>query len=254
MPGLVLYPLAALAGLLVSAWAWERMPRTAAGPDRGQRNTVYFGCLVGAAIGAKLGYLLAEGWLFAFDSRLTLSQRAELLFQGKTITGALLGAYAGVELAKKRVGYEHPTGDSFALIAPISIALSRLGCWAQGCCPGKAWPAAFYTLRDTQGIERWPAVPLEFAFNVAFAGWVAWCLRQRQHATTRSRLQGQLFHVYLMVYGAFRFAHEFVRETPRWSGALSGYHGLAVALCALGALGFVRRDRDREWGRPHSAL
>lgn len=112
------------------------------------------------------------------------------------MTGALLGAYAGVELAKRHVGYSQATGDHFAQLAPLSLAIARLGCWAQGCCLGVPLPAAPWTLTDAHGVARWPAVPGEFAFNCAFLLWVALVLRRRRPG---SQLQGQLFHVYLML-------------------------------------------------------
>ena len=42
-------------------------------------------------------------------------QRWVIWATGKTILGALLGGYAGVEAAKKWTGYTQPTGDWFAL-------------------------------------------------------------------------------------------------------------------------------------------
>jgi prolipoprotein diacylglyceryltransferase len=63
-------------------------------------------------------------------------------------------------------------------------------------------------LRDASGIARWPAVPLEIGFN-ALALPAFLVLRKCR------LLAGQHFHLYLMSYGAFRFAHEFARATPR---------------------------------------
>jgi phosphatidylglycerol---prolipoprotein diacylglyceryl transferase len=47
------------------------------------------------------------------------------LATGKSILGALLGAYASVELAKRWVGYRSVTGDWFALIAPLGIIVDH---------------------------------------------------------------------------------------------------------------------------------
>ncbi|HKP57297.1 MAG TPA: prolipoprotein diacylglyceryl transferase family protein [Polyangiales bacterium] len=235
MTGLILYPLGAVLALLLSAWAWERAAPGEDAPNARQRHAIFFGCVVGAALGAKLGFVFAEG----------LGGSVRALLQGKTVTGALLGAYAGVELAKSHVGYHTPTGDRFALLAPLSLSIGRVGCWAQGCCLGLPLPAAAWTLTDAHGIARWPAVPLELGFNLAFLAWVAVILQRR--GERRSRLWGQLFHVYLMAYGAFRFAHEFLRETPRWFGSISGYHVLSLLIFALGAVGFARRDRLVEY-------
>jgi phosphatidylglycerol---prolipoprotein diacylglyceryl transferase len=242
MLGLFLYPLGAVLGLLLSAWGWERASSAETAPNAQQRHAIFFGCVVGAVLGAKLGYWIAEGLTVLHDPALDWRTRILALVQGKTVTGALLGAYAGVELAKRRVRYALPTGDRFALLAPLSLAIARLGCWAQGCCLGVPLPAAAWTMRDALGVPRWPAVPLEFGFNLMFLGWVAWMLARRTAGERApATLQGQLFHVYLMAYGLFRFAHEFMRETPRWFGPFSGYHVLALALIALGVSGFVRR-------------
>ena len=91
-----------------------------------------------------------------------------------------------------------------------------------------------YTLNDIHGIPRWPAVPVEFGFNALMLG-VALILRSRRV------LPGQHFHIYLMAYGVFRFFHEFLRDTPQILGTFSGYQVAALAVAALGAVGFVLR-------------
>jgi phosphatidylglycerol:prolipoprotein diacylglycerol transferase len=58
----------------------------------------------------------------------------------------------------------------------------------------------------------------------------------------------QHFHIYLIAYGIFRFAHEFVRDTPRILGPLSGYQIAALGVAMLGAIGFVLRQRQSRPG------
>ena len=240
MLGSVLYLLLAVTSLLISAYAWDKLSADAQQPSATQRTAIYFGCVFGLALGAKLGYFFAEGLAIMRDATLSIGQRALQLMAGKTITGALLGAYAGVEYAKHRVGYRHATGDTFALIAPCTIAFTRLGCLAQGCCLGRPMPASMFTLTDQHGVARWPAVPCELGFNLAFLAFILIVLRVRRNSTPEW-LQGQLFHLYLIAYGAFRFTHEFLRDTPRWQGAWNGYHILAALLLLLGTWGFARR-------------
>jgi phosphatidylglycerol:prolipoprotein diacylglycerol transferase len=48
--------------------------------------------------------------------------------------------------------------------------------------------------------------------------------------------------LYLIAYGLFRFAHEFVRAEPRIMGPLSGYQFAALAVLGLGVWGFVSRQ------------
>jgi phosphatidylglycerol:prolipoprotein diacylglycerol transferase len=179
---------------------------------------------MGAFVGAKIVYLVAEGWHDGGRPDTWLRLAA-----GKSVLGALLGGYAAVELAKKQLGYPRATGDRFAIIVPLGLAMGRLGCWFNGCCLGRVCVSPhWWTLPDAQGVPRWPAVPVEFAFNLG-ALIILSVLRHRGH------FPGNLFHLYLIVYGLFRFAHEFLRETPRLIGPFSGYALAALAVAARGA-------------------
>lgn len=213
-----------LAGILSSVVLWWRLVRR---DDR--LVLVYIAALTGAFLGAKLVYLAAEGWLYWNDPN-----RWVILATGKTITGALLGGYAGVELAKRVVHYTRPTGDWFAVVAPIGIMIGRVGCMIHGCCLGKACRVGWIALRDSEGVLRWPASQTEFVFNALMLA-AALLLRHVR------ALPGQHFHIYLMAYGVFRFFHEFLRDTPAILGPFSGYQIAAAALFALGAGGFIRR-------------
>lgn len=221
------YSFLLLAAIVVSGVLMWRLRRRDA-----DLLTVYLITLGGAFMGAKVVYLLAEGWMFAGHP-----DRWRIWLTGKTILGALLFGYPAAELGKKFLGYRQKTGDFFALAVIPGIILGRIGCLAQGCCAGHVCTPAWWTVRDAAGIDRWPAVPLEIGFNLlALTG--LWILHRRGNQ------RGQLFHLYLMAYGAFRFAHEFVRDTPRVIGPLSGYHLAAAALVMLGAWGWRRRARS----------
>ena len=216
-----------LAGIVASIAGWARVAR------RDQRLVlIYIAALAGAFLGAKLVYLGAEGWLHWHDAN-----RWVILATGKSITGALLGGYAAVELAKWMLDYPGKTGDWFAIIAPLGIMFGRIGCMLHGCCLGKVCAANWYTLNDENGVSRWPASQMEFLFNALLLGVVLWMRRQKI-------LTGQHFHVYLMAYGLFRFFHDFLRDTPAILGPISGYQIAALGIFALGAAGYVRRRTD----------
>jgi phosphatidylglycerol:prolipoprotein diacylglycerol transferase len=220
------YSLLLLAGIGASLYFWSRLAR------RDERLLViYIAALVSAFVGAKLVYLLAEGWMYW-----NWPERWLIWATGKTILGALLGGYLGVELAKKALGYRSATGDFFALVAPVGIIFGRIGCLLHGCCLGRVCEPHWWTLRDAQGFARWPSVPVELGFNVAMLG-VALLLRRAR------ALPGQHFHLYLIAYGLFRFGHEFLRATPRLAPGVTGYQIAALAVAALGLFGFLRRAR-----------
>jgi len=223
-----IYGLLILAGIGTSLFLWTRLARTDA-----RLPAVYFSGLCGAFIGAKLAYLLAEGWQHFGQDDLWLHWAT-----GKSIVGALLGGYAGVEFGKWYVGYPAATGDRFALVAPVGILIGRLGCLTHGCCLGRVCEPAWYALPDAHGVPRWPAVSAEMAFNLGFLAVVGLVLRPR------GLLPGQRFHLYLIAYGFFRLAHETLRDTPRILGPVSGYQVLALAMIAFGMLRWSQRQRS----------
>ncbi len=224
-----------LAGIVVSICLWARLARR---DDR--LLAVYVAALIGAFLGAKMFYLVVDGWRHLGKPDLWLQ-----LATGKTVLGALLGGYLGVEIAKKLTGYRGITGDWFALIAPVGIILGRIGCLFHGCCQGKVCPPAWFTLNDASGVARWPSVPVEILFNVTMIA--VFFVMRRYH-----KLPGQHFHIYLISYGLFRFLHEFLRNESRVVGPVTGYQLVALVVAAFGAVALVRRRNElrRPIGQP----
>lgn len=225
LPGSPAYAALMAAGILIGAVFWYRR-------SHGQSDLllIYLGALVGGFAGAKIAYLLAEGWLEW--------QRPDRWLRwatGKSVLGGLLGAYSGVEITKHLTGHKQSTGDAFAVIVPVGILLGRVGCYFNGCCLGKPAAGVFAVL-DVSGIRRWPAPFVEGAFQVAML--IAILLLQR-----RGLLRDRLFFLYLTAYGLFRFAHEFMRDTPKVLIGLSGYQFIAVALAVLGFVMLRRRTK-----------
>lgn len=234
-PTLTAYTLLGMAGLGLTILLWRRR----VGEDQ-RLAVIYVGGLVGAMVGAKVGFWLAE---LPFHAGEPDFWRQALV--GRTVLGALLGGYGGVEAGKMLVGYRAPTGDLFALVVPIGLALGRLGCRLQGCCRGTVCPASWWTVTDAAGVARWPAQSVEMGFQV-LAAIVLWALRRR------GRFPGQLFHLYLMAYGLFRFLHEALRDSPvlwrpdtAWLPPVTTYQPLALLLLAFGAWRYlVRRSEE----------
>ena len=214
MPAGPAYAWTMSAGILIGALFWYR--RAKGNPDL---LIIYIGALCGAFIGAKLAYLAAEGWMDIGKPNLWLRWAT-----GKSVLGGLLGGYAGVEWTKHLVAHRQSTGDAFALIMPVGLFLGRLGCLMHGCCQGRP---------DASGL-RWPAPQVEAGFQVVMLIVILVFYR-------RGLLRDRLFFLYLLSYGLFRFAHEFMRDTPKiWLG-LSGYQGISLAMALLGFFMLLRR-------------
>lgn len=215
-----------LLAILGSLVYWTRLAQR-----DGRLVALFIAALAGAFLGAKLVYFAAEGWL-----HLGKENFWQHVLAGKSILGGLLGGYGAVELAKLLLGYRGVTGDWFATIVPLATALGRLGCVAHGCCLGRPCDAGWFTVADAAGVARWPAAQVELGFNLA-AAVALFALRRA------GKLPGQHFHLYLIAYGSFRFAHEFARATPPVLAGMSGYQVAALTLLGLGILRF----RQRSW-------
>ena len=213
LPGSGIYRGILIGSLVVSFALWLRYAQK----DR-RLLAVYLGGVLGGFTGAKIVFILAEGWLYWGSPEFWF-----VIASGKTIVGALLGGYAGVEISKASVGYQKATGDWFALVVPLSVASGRIGCLVSGCCQGIPF-----------GNGTWPAAMVEMGFNLL----IFTILFPLRHSP---RLSNQLFHIYIMAYATFRFFHEFMRATEKPFMGFSGYQIAAAALLIFGGVRFAQR-------------
>src|SRR5450432_1248853 len=113
-------------GLRLFLWQRKRLALPALA-DRDRSLWIGVAAIVGAAIGAKLGY-----WIE--DPRNAFANFPDWrhLLEGKTIVGALLGGLIGVEAIKRAIGAQGSSGDAFALPLIVGIAMGRIGCFLAG--------------------------------------------------------------------------------------------------------------------------
>jgi len=185
--------------------------------------------LLSAVVGAKLSVWWGDyGWPFQ-----EVPDWSVALLSGRSLTGGLIGGFLAAEIAKPLVRYRLPPNDRFATLLPFTLALGRVGCTRIGCCRGVPWEGP-WAIRYADGIARHPTQIYEMLFQLAVGGLFLVALRRR-------KLFGRLFALYLVIYGTFRFAIEYLRETQKWIGPLSGYQVLCLVMVALGAAFFLAR-------------
>jgi len=182
-----------------------------------------FGAILGAALGAKLGF-----WIEDPPSAFAQFPDWRHLLEGKTIVGALLGGLAGVEIAKRAIGARGSSGDAFALPLIVGIAIGRVGCFLAGLADHTfgnptvlPWGIDF-----GDGIARHPTQLYEIVFLAA----LALLLHRRRDAFAQS---GDRFRAFMVAYLAFRLLVDAIKPVPyAYFGFLSGIQLLCIAgLC-----------------------
>jgi prolipoprotein diacylglyceryltransferase len=183
------------------------------------RWALVLAAFIGGALGAKLPFVLNSGDGFFSDTT--------WLADGKTITTGLIGAYLGVEFAKWFLGIRAKTGDSFALPLALALAVGRWGCFFNGCCYGSPTSRVWGVYFEVRGelVRCHPTQIYESLFHLVMAGILL-------HIIHQGAFRYQRLKLYLIAYGIYRFATEFIRPEPReWLG-LTFYQWMALALVA----------------------
>jgi phosphatidylglycerol---prolipoprotein diacylglyceryl transferase len=185
---------------------------------------------MGGALGAKLPFILgsSQHWW----------SEAAWLSDGKTIITGLAAAYLAVELTKLVLDIRVKTGDTFALPLALALAVGRWGCFCNGCCYGTQttlpWGIDF-----GDGIRRHPTQIYESLFHLSMA-LVLWQIMRRRI------LCYQRLKLYLIVYGFYRFATEFIRPEPAWWLGLTFYQCFALLLAIALVLQWLVDARSLE--------
>jgi phosphatidylglycerol:prolipoprotein diacylglycerol transferase len=207
-------------------------PVTAHLRNHSQRRQYYFLqgiTLLGAVLGAKLSVLFGDyNWPWS-----PVNDWLQVLWSGRSITGALIFGFLFAEVTKPIIGYEMPPNDRFATLLPFTVGIGRVGCIIGGCCgglPHEGWCA----VTGADGISRYPAPAIEMLFQFMIGALFIFLLK-------RDILFGRLFAVYLILYGGFRFGTEFIRATPKSFNGFSGYQILAVCMVVLGTAALLKR-------------
>ncbi len=208
--------------------------------DRDASLWIGVAAVLGAALGAKLGY-----WIE--DPRNAFADFPDWrrLIEGKTIVGALLGGLAGVEGIKRVIGVEGSSGDAFVYPLMFGMAIGRVGCFLAGLADHTYGdPTALpWGVDFGDGVPRHPTQLYEIAFLAAWA----LLLHHRRAALAEP---GDRFRALLSGYLAFRLAIEAIKPVPYvYLGLCSGIQ----LLCVLGLAYYHRHigriARALAWGR-----
>jgi phosphatidylglycerol:prolipoprotein diacylglycerol transferase len=140
------------------------------------------------------------------------------------------------------------TADAFAPGVALGHAIGRLGCFCSGCCWGKPtalpWgvtftdPYAHEMFGVPLGVPLHPTQLYEALAEALIFTVLMWRWKKKA-------FDGQIVALYLALYGAARFAIEFVRDDPDrgflFSGLLSTSQFIALLMLALATVIWWRK-------------
>lgn len=215
---------------------------------RGRADRAMATIVVGALVGAALGTRAGNWWLY-LTRTVHPTLPGLLVDSGKSVLGGLTGAYLGVLVTKRLIGYRAHTGDVFAPAAALGIAVGRIGCFLTeqlGTPTSLPWgfvPPASVVHRIPDCPQCAPGVALHpsFLYEIVFlAGLFAVLLWLRP----RVRVPGELFKIFLASYAVFRFAVEFVRGNEVVALGLTRSQWFLLATAPLFVWYFARQLRS----------
>lgn len=237
------------AGVALTVFAFESRRR---GVSTNSMWTVAAGALVGGAIFAKA----STAWRYVAEAD-GFSIQGILVHGGKSVVGGLAGAYFGAVLTKRLLGYREKTGDVFAPAVALGIAVGRVGCFLTeqiGTPTGASWgfvPPANVAAQ----IPNCPQCLLGVPLHPSFLYEIGFCLITfGVLIAIRDRIPvpGELFKLFLLGYGLFRFTVEFVRGNPEMAFGLTGTQLFLLATMPL-LIGYFITQLVRGAYRPQPA-
>ncbi len=228
-------------GVLVGLWISVRnSEKQGINPD----DAWNFGIVVVLCgiLGAKILYIINDWSTYAANPREIFS--LDTLQAGGVFSGGLLAAFIGAAwYIRKHHMPALATCDAFAPGLALGHAFGRVGCFSAGCCFGKPtshfWGVVFtnplaYSISGTPlNVRLEPTQLFESAVELVIFVILTW-----QFA--RKKFDGQIFGLYLMLYGVARYFLEFIRDDPGrgsvFGGIMSGTQLIAICLVIGGGV------------------
>lgn len=233
-----------LAGFLVAGAVLYVTTRRAGRWDEGF-TTLIAGALLGAALFAKAG----ASWRYVIDAEHP-TFLGVWVYGGKSLLGGLAGAYVGVLVAKRIIGYRRSTGDLFVPAVALGLAVGRIGCFLTeqvGTPTSLPWGITL-SPDVAAGVPNCPqcltGVPMHpsFIYEITF---LILLFAVLQFAVPRFGQEGDRFKLFLIVYGVFRFLIEFTRGNPTLWWGLSGSQAFLLFMSPLSVWAVVRMFLSR---------
>jgi phosphatidylglycerol---prolipoprotein diacylglyceryl transferase len=183
--------------------------------ERSQIDDLYFYLIVGLILGARFGYVLFYNFGFYLSDPL---EALAVWHGGMSFHGGLIGTFiAGYIVIKKKGLKFFEVADLIVPTCPIGIGFGRMGNFINGELFGKTsnvpWAMIF---PQGGGMPRHPSQLYEVFFEGLLLFIILWIYKDRK------KRDGDVFALFLILYGLFRIFCEFFREPDLQLGYIFG--------------------------------
>ena len=195
-------------------------------------SDIVFWSLIWGFIGARIFYILLNFKFFLRDPLGIGLSRAGFVFYG----GVFFGLGAFYILTRKRNLDFLKLADILVLALLLGHAIGRVGCFSYGCCYGKptsSWIGIKFPPSSPAGSLGTKVIPTQLISSLALLCifLVLWSKRKK------TSFKGEIFSLYFILYGIFRFIIEFYRGDPRpYLGKFSIFQIVSLGMIVIGVL------------------
>jgi phosphatidylglycerol:prolipoprotein diacylglycerol transferase len=203
--------------------------------ERSAIDDLYFYLILGLIVGARLGYALFYNPLVYLENPL---EALALWHGGMSFHGGLLGALiAGLVVMKKKGLPFLTVADLILPTCPVGIGFGRIGNFINGELFGKPsnvpWAMVFPHGGD---LPRHPSQLYEAFFEGLALFLILWIYKDYK------KREGDVFALFLILYGAFRIFCEMFRQPDDQLGYFFGLFsmGQLLSIVMIGAGLFLR--------------
>ena len=224
------YGLIVAIGCLVGFFYVRREARRIA-LDTDKIMSLFLWVLISGFVGARILYIFVEWDRFLDDPLRTIFSRGGFVFYG----GFILAFGIAIWQTGRKGLNIWKTADIFAPAVAVAYAIGRIGCFLNGCCYGRptdSWLGVSFPPESPAGSMGKPLIPIQLfsSLNLFIIFAVLVTLRRYK------KFDGQIFWLYVLLYGVSRSIIEIFRGDPRghiWVFSTSQFIGILFAILAL---------------------
>lgn len=204
----------------------------------GSKETVadlVFITLATGLAGSRIYYVLQNAaWYLEHPLKIFAVWEGGLIFYGGLIAAAPAVAFF---FKRKKI----PLSKGFDFLIPYGVlaqAFGRIGCFLNGCCAGKfcdlPWAVSFPN-------GPYPVHPVQLyeAIYLLILFWILTQIRKRQ------TIPGQIFPMYLVLYGIGRFSIEFFRDGNPVFLFLTYNQWLSLVAVLIGVVSYLKVKKSQ---------